>query len=56
VSYSDFFTERSVTVPNTTRSSRIAFESISQRSADLFLLEYYDHFIYIDNIKISISK
>jgi hypothetical protein len=56
VSYSDYFTERSVNVPNTTRSSRIAFESVSQRSADLFLLEYYDHYIYIDNIRISISK
>lgn len=56
VSYSDYFTERTVNVPNTTSSSRIAFESVSQRSADLFLLEYYDHYIYIDNIRISISK
>ena len=56
VSYSNYFTERTVNVPNTTRSSRIAFESISQRSADLFLLEYYDHYIYIDNVRISISN
>lgn len=56
VSYSDYFTERTVNVPNTTNASRIAFESVSQRSADLFQLEYYDHFIYIDNIKISITK
>ncbi len=56
VSYTDYFTERTVNVPNTTNASRIAFESVSQRSADLFLLEYYDHFIYIDNIKISITK
>lgn len=56
VSYSDYFTERTVNVPNTTRASRIAFESVSQRSADLFQLSYYDHYIYIDNIRISISN
>lgn len=56
VSYSDYFTERSVVVSNTTRSIRIAFESVSQRSADLFQLSYYDHYIYIDNIRISITK
>lgn len=56
ISYSDYFTERVVNVPNTSRSSRIAFESNSQRSGELTLVEYYDHFVYIDNIRISIAQ
>ena len=57
ISYSDYFTERTVNVPNTSRSSRIAFESVSQRSADMLeFVKYYDHYIYIDNIRISIAK
>ena len=57
VSYSNYFTERSVIVANNTNASRIAFESVSQRSADLLeFVKYYDHYIYIDNIRISIEK
>ena len=55
ISYSSIFTERSVTISNNTSASRIAFESNSQRSGELSI-KYYDHYIYIDNIKISISK
>lgn len=55
ISYSSIFTERSVNVPNCSSASRIAFESNSQRSGELSI-KYYDHYIYIDNIKISISK
>lgn len=57
VSYSNYFTERTVIVANNTNASRIAFESVSQRSADLLeFVKYYDHYIYIDNIRISIEK
>ncbi len=57
VSYSDYFTERTVTVPNTTSSSRIAFESVSQRSADILeFVKYYDHYVYVDNIRVSIAQ
>ena len=56
IGYSDYFTERSVNVPNTTSSSRIAFEALSQRSGELTFVAYYDHFIYIDNIRISIVQ
>ena len=55
ISYSSLFTERSVTIGNNTSSSRIAFESNSQRSGELSV-KYYDHYIYIDNIRISIAK
>ena len=57
LSYSDYFTERTVTVANTTNASRIAFESVSQRSADMLeFVKYYDHYIYIDNVRISIAQ
>ena len=55
ISYSSIFTERSVTINNNTSASRIAFESNSQRSGELSI-KYYDHYIYIDNIRISIAK
>lgn len=55
IGYSNYFTERTVVVPNTTSASRIAFEANSQRSGE-FTLKYYDHFTYIDNIKISITQ
>ena len=57
ISYSSLFTERSVTIGNNTSASRIAFESNSQRSGEFVIgAKYYDHYIYIDNIRISISK
>jgi hypothetical protein len=54
LSYSSLFTERSVNVPNCSNASRIAFESNSTSSAGMWT--WTDHHIYIDNIKISISK
>ncbi len=55
ISYSSLFTERTVTIPNTTSASRVAFESNTQRSGELSI-KFYDHYIYIDNIRISISN
>lgn len=55
ISYSSIFTERTVTVPNTTNACRIAFESNSQRSGELSI-KFYTHYVYVDNIRISITK
>ena len=53
ISFSSQFTPREATVPDCNRTSRIAFQPNNTRSGELSV-KYYDHFIYIDNIRISI--
>ncbi len=55
VTFSSVFTQRSATIPNCTNAHRIALQPNNTRSGEL-TLKYYDHFIYFDNIKISIQN
>ena len=55
IAFSSVFTSRTASVPNCTSAHRIALQPNTTRSGELSV-KFYDHFIYFDNIRISIQN